>query len=85
MSAWAIGFTIGLVVVVVVVVLLLLMIVGARRVATKAEAILAALHEARDRTYGLWSVADTNATADRIVAAATAAREALSTRGARDE
>jgi len=80
-SGWAIGFTIGLVVVVVVVVLLLLMIVGARRVATKAEDILAALLEARDNTYGLWAVADTNATADRIVDAATAAREALAARG----
>lgn len=81
MSGWAIGFTVGLVVVIVVVVLLLLMIAGARRVATTAETILSALLEARDNTYGLWAVADTNVAATRIVVAATAAREALDTRG----
>lgn len=81
MSGWAIGFTVGAVVVVIVVVLLVLMIAGARRVAGKAEAILAALNQARDNTYGLWAVADTNAAASRIVAAATSAREALAARG----
>jgi len=77
MSGWAIGFAIAAVVVVVVVVLLLLMIVGARKVALKAEAILAALYEARDNTQPLWRLPATNATAVRIVTGATAAREAL--------
>ncbi len=77
MNAWAIGFAIGGVVVVIVVVLLLLMIAGARNVAAKAEDILASLHEARDNTEPLWQVSATNATATRIVVAATAAREAL--------
>ncbi len=77
MSGWAIGFAVGGVVVVIVVVLLLLMIAGARKVAAKAEAVLAALHEARDNTAPLWDVSATNATASRIVAAATAARESL--------
>jgi hypothetical protein len=76
-NAWAVGFVVGAVVVVVVVVLLLLMIAGARNVATKAEDVLAALYEARDNTQPLWSVSATNATATRIVAAATAARETL--------
>lgn len=77
MNGWIIGFGIGAVVVVIVVVLLLLMIVGARNVATKAEEILAALYEARDNTQALWRVSDTNATATRIVVAATGAREHL--------
>lgn len=77
MSGWVIGFAVGTAVVLVVVVLLLLMIVGARRAAEKAEDILLALREARDNTQGLWAVADTNATATRIVEAATSARLAL--------
>ena len=77
MSGWAIGFAIALLVVVVVVVLLLLMIVGARNVAAKAEDILAALYDARDNTAPLWRLSATNATADRIVEGATAAREVL--------
>jgi Sec-independent protein translocase protein TatA len=77
MTGWIIGFAIGGVVVVIVVVLLLLMIVGARKVAGTAEAILAALHEARDNTQPLWRVSATNATATRIVVAATTARQAL--------
>ncbi len=77
MNAWAVGLAVAAVVVVVVVVLLLLMIIGARNVAAKAEDILAALHEARDNTQPLWQVSATNATATRIVNAATAAREAL--------
>ena len=83
MSGWAIGFTVGAAVVVVVVVLLLLMITGARKVAAKAEDILAALHEARDNTQPLWGLVDTNSTADRIIAAATDARHALG--GGEDE
>ncbi|MDQ3538100.1 MAG: hypothetical protein M3415_04795 [Actinomycetota bacterium] len=81
MSGWGLGFGIGALVVVVVVVLLLLMIAGARRVAAKAEAILAALIEARDNTQGLWALADTNLAATRIVSAAAAARVALSAPG----
>jgi len=76
-NGWVIGFVLGTAVVVIVVVLLLLMIVGARNVAAKAEDILAALHEVRDNTQPLWRVSATNATATRIIVAATAAREAL--------
>ena len=77
MDGWTIGFAVAALVVVIVVVLLLLMIVGARNVAAKAEDILAALIEARDNTQPLWDVSATNATASRIVAAATTARETL--------
>ncbi|MGI8875562.1 MAG: hypothetical protein ACR2KP_14830 [Egibacteraceae bacterium] len=81
MDGWAIGFAVGALVAVVVVVLLALMIRGARRVHTKAAAILEALHAAREATAGLWELADTNATVGRIVAAATDARVALERRG----
>lgn len=77
MNGWILGIAIGAVVVVVVVVLLLLLIRGARRTAEKAEAIVAGLHEARDRTEGLWHLGPTVQTADRIVAAAGAARASL--------
>lgn len=80
MTGWAIGFVAGGIVVLVVVVLLLLMIVGVRRVAGKAEEVLAALRDASTNTQGLWAVADTNATASRIVAAATSVREGMETR-----
>jgi len=76
-NGWILGYLIGLVVVIVVVAVLLLMIVGARRTATKAEAILAGLHEARDGTAPLWALHDTVATAERIVAAAASARTSL--------
>lgn len=78
MNGWILGYLIGAVVVVVVVAILLLMIRGASRTAQKAEAILAGLHDARDGTAALWEVHTTVATAERIVAAAAAARGALS-------
>jgi hypothetical protein len=81
MNGWVLGFAIGGVVALAVVVLLLLLIRGARRVLGKAEAILAALHAARDNTAGLWELPDTNATVGRIVTAATDARVALEQRG----
>jgi predicted TPR repeat methyltransferase len=77
MSGWLIGFVVGALVVVVVVALLVLMIAGARAAAGKAEAILSALRVASDNTAGLWRVRETNATATRIVEAATSARQAL--------
>lgn len=77
MNGWILGYLIGGLVTVVVVVVLLLMIRGARRTAGRAEAILAALHDTRDATAALWAVGTTVATAERIVAAAAAAREAL--------
>lgn len=83
MSGWVIGYVLGTVIVLVVVAILLLMIAGAQRAATRAEEILAALRDAERTTLGLWEVAKTNAAADRIVAGATAAREALETRGGR--
>ena len=81
MNGWILGYIIGAVVVVIVVVVLLLMIVGARRTAEKAEAILAGLHDVRDNTEGLWQVAATVSTAERIVAAAADARASLTPGG----
>jgi hypothetical protein len=81
MNGWVLGFIIGGVVALAVVILLLLMIRGAKRVLGKAEAILAALHAARDNTAGLWELPTTNAAVGRIVEAATDARVALEQRG----
>ncbi len=83
MNGWVLGFVIGAVVVVVVVAVLLLMIVFARRTAEKAEAIVAALQDARDGTAALWEVQTTVLTAERIVDAAAAARAALTPGGPR--
>lgn len=77
MNGWILGILIGAVVVVIVVVVLVMMIVGARRTAEKAEAIVAGLHDARDRTEALWKVDGTVRTAERIVEAAARARESL--------
>ncbi|CAN5202159.1 hypothetical protein BH20ACT3_BH20ACT3_02660 [soil metagenome] len=82
-SGWVIGLGVGTLIVVVVVVLLLLMIRGATRAAEKAEAILAALHDARDNTEGMWRLDTTNRTAGRIVEAAAKARRHLATGGSR--
>ncbi len=76
-AGWVIGFTVGGVVVAVVVVLLALMIVGVRTTATRAEAILDALHAGRDNTQGLWEVERTNLAVTRILIAATTIRRAL--------
>lgn len=81
MNGWILGIVIGAVVVVVVVVLLLLLIAGARRTAEKAEAVLAALHDARDATAGLWELATTVKTAERIAEAAADARRSLTPGG----
>ncbi len=77
MNSWLIGYLVGGLVVVVVVAVLLMLIVGARRTAEKAEAILAGLHEVRDGTAPLWELGATVSTAERIVAAAAAARTSL--------
>ncbi len=77
MNGWILGYLIGAVVVLVVVAVLLLMITGATRTAEKAEAVLAGLNDVRDGTAGLWDLATTVATAERIVAAATDARTSL--------
>jgi len=77
LNGWILGYLIGGLVVILVVVLLLLMIQGARRTAEKAEAILAGLVQARDGTAALGAVHTTVSTAERIVAAAAAARAAL--------
>jgi Na+/H+-translocating membrane pyrophosphatase len=83
-NGWILGYAIGAVVVVVVVVLLLLMITGARQVAAKAEAIVGALHDARDGTAGLWQLDETMETAERITGAAADARRALTPGGAHE-
>jgi hypothetical protein len=80
-NGWILGILIGAVVVLVVVVVLLLMIAGARRVAEKAEAIVGALHDARDGTAALWELKHTLKGAERIVAAAADARESLTAGG----
>ncbi len=76
MDAWVIGFVVGAVVVVVVVCLLVTLIVLAQRVAGRAEAILAALLEAREHTAGLAELTRTNRAVARINAGAAQAREA---------
>ncbi len=81
MNGWIVGYIVGAAVVLVVVAVLLAMISGARRTAKKAEAILAGLHSARDGTAGLWGLGTTVPTADRIVAAAAAARVSLTPGG----
>ncbi len=83
MNGWILGLIIGAIVVVVVVVVLLLMIVGAQRTATKAEAIVGALQDARDGTAALWQVQTTVLTTERIADAAAAARDALTPAGPR--
>jgi uncharacterized membrane protein len=82
-NGWILGLIIGAIVVVVVVVVLLLMIVGAQRTATKAEAIVGALQDARDGTAALWQVQTTVITTERIADAAAAARDALTPGGPR--
>lgn len=81
MNGWVLGYLVGAVLVLVVVAVLLLMIAGARRVAGKAEAIVGFLDDARDGTEGLWQLAATVSTADRIVAAAADARTSLTPGG----
>lgn len=81
MNGWILGYVIVVVVVVAVVAVLLMMIVGARRTAEKAEAVLAALNDTRDGTAGLWQLAATVSTAERIVAAAADARTSLTPGG----
>lgn len=77
MSGWVLAWIIGAGVVVIVVALLALMIRGAAQAAGKAEDILAALRDAQANTAALWAVAETNASAQRIVAAAAAARKSI--------
>ena len=80
MNGWILGYVVGAVVVLVVVAVLLLMIAGARRTAEKAEAVLAGLNDVRDGTQGLWQLAATAETAQRIVVAAGDARTSLTPR-----
>lgn len=82
-GGWIIGWAVGLGVTVVVVVLLLVMIRGASRAADKAQSIVAAFHDARENTAGLWEVDTTNRTIGRITSSAAAAREFLESRAAR--
>lgn len=76
-TAWVVGYVIGGAVVALVAVLLLLMIRGAHRAAVKAEACLAALHDARDHSEVLWAVNDVNTTTRSITTSAAAIREHL--------
>lgn len=81
MNGWIVGYIVGGAVVLVVVAVLLAMISGARKTAEKAEAIVVGLLAARDGTAGLWGLGTTVPTADRIVAAAAAARISLTPGG----
>lgn len=81
LNGWILGYVVGGVVVLVVVAVLLMLIVGARRTAERAEAVLAALNDARDGTAGLWQLGATVSTAERIVAAAADARTSLTPGG----
>lgn len=80
MNGWLLGYLIGAVVVLIVVAVLLLMIAGARQTAAKVEAIVVALDAAREGTAPLWELHTTVVTAERIVDAAAAARNALTPR-----
>lgn len=80
-TGWVIGYLVGGLLVLVVVVLLLLMIRGAHRASLKAEAILAALEEARDNTEPLWAVNDVNDAIERITDDAAAVRQHLASKG----
>lgn len=81
MNGWILGYLVGAAVTLVVVAVLIAMIRGARRTADKAEAVLAGLHDVRDNTEGLWQLAATVSTAERIVAAAGQARSSLTPGG----
>lgn len=74
---WIIGYVVGAAVVLVVAILVLALTAHARRIAGQTAEIVAGLHLARDRSAALWGLAATNATAERIVLAATDARIAL--------
>jgi hypothetical protein len=76
-DAWTIGFAVAALVVVVVVVLLVVLLVLARRVAARADAILAALQAADRHTVGLTRLTHTNRLVARVNGAAAAAREAV--------
>lgn len=77
MNGWLIGFAVGAAVVVIVVVLLLTLITLARRIAGRAESILAALQAAAENTTSLSSLTETTRIVNRINAGATTARDAL--------
>lgn len=79
-TGWIIGYTVGAVVIALVVVLLLLMIRGAQRAGVKAEAVLAALVQARDNTEPLWAVSDVNGAVERVTAGAGVVREHLASK-----
>ncbi|MDP3984190.1 MAG: hypothetical protein Q8Q52_04190 [Acidimicrobiia bacterium] len=78
LTGWIIGWVVGGVVVVIVVALLLVLIVSARKIASQAGDILAALDDSRERTLGLWDVDDVNAHLDSIRSSTAAARRVLS-------
>lgn len=77
MNGWIIGYIVGTGVVAVVALLLVLLTREAARVAAKAEAVLAALTDARDGTEGLWRLHATTSALSRLTTTAGAARESL--------
>lgn len=81
MVGWVIGYAVAGAVVVVVAVVVLALVAQARRVADQVDGIVAALELARDRSAGLWLLETTNATAERVVAAAAEARSLLAPGG----
>ncbi|MDQ4131159.1 MAG: hypothetical protein M3133_09275 [Actinomycetota bacterium] len=80
MNGWAMGYVAGVGIVAILAVLLAALILLARSIATTAERIARSLQEAHVRTLGLWRLEELNASLDRIIGGATAAREAVEAR-----
>ncbi len=78
LTEWVIGYVIGVVVVVIVVVLATILILQARKIASQASDIIAALDEARENTAGLWEVDSVNRSLENTRDAARTARMVLS-------
>lgn len=78
LTEWVVGYSIGLAVVVIVVVLATILILQARKIASQAIDILAALDEAREHTEGLWAVDTVNRSLESSRDAARTARMVLS-------
>ena len=77
LTAWVIGYIIGVVVVVIIVVIATILILQARKIASQAAGIHAALLEGRDNTMALWEVDNVNRSLNATLAAAKAARLAV--------
>lgn len=77
LTAWVIGYIIGIVVVVSIVVVATILILQARKIASQAANIYQALDEGRANTMALWEVDNVNRSLKATLAATKAARLAL--------